>query len=287
MNENELKAAFLKFIFTKKPERFGYGSYWEEQGKKVEVIVASEAEYGTFDLLLFIKVDGMIRQVLPVEVKADTDHLDKRLRKQISKALLTYKESLLVLDVEQAYKAKKLKWFEALPSEIWVRNLKDDSFEQVTEGFTPVHCHISKRAIEKAFGKIEPKELSRLQRRVGQVYSFLHMLESNQWRFNQETKFTDEEANLASLILDRPVLENVIEVRVPRVQKEEVPIIEKKDLGKQLTLVEKQEARVQLENQLKKLRKAAKTPCNKGEDADCGHCDVEICPYRNLNVKSE
>lgn len=219
MNEEELKKAFVAFIEREKPARFGFGSWHDEHGERCEIVVAREAQYGAFDLILFQKFGGRTFETIPVEVKADTDKLDDRLRHQICSALLTFRQSILLLDEKQFEKAKKLHWIEVLPCEIWVR--KGETFEQVTEeiGYAKTgekHIHISQRAIEKAFGKIEPKELKHLQSKIYWMSSLLKKLECNQWSFGKEQKFHDEEAIIAIQLLGRKILDQYIEKPKPK-----------------------------------------------------------------------
>ena len=213
MNGPQLLNVFLEFIDKEKPERFGFGSF-RDLHETCSIVVAREACYRAYDAVLFQKFGGLVREIIPVEVKGDTDVLDDgRLRSQIWTALKNFGNSLLLLDVEQAYKAKKLKLTKMLPCEIWGYNRV--TFHQLSE---PIFKHdyndgkakISQRAIEKAFGIHEPKTLREIRKRVTQLRSVLAALTENQWRFEKERRFTPEEAEVAYALLGYPLLPNVV-----------------------------------------------------------------------------
>jgi len=220
MNEAELREAFVNFVVSKRPTRFYPFEYVPEElqpQQRSEVVVAKEAEYGAFDLVLFIRFDDRIRQVIPVELKSDEDNLDDRLRNQICRALLTFGRSILVLDEKQFEKAKKFRWPEVLPTEIWVR--KGSEFEQVTKevefgNSAERHVSISQRAIEQAFGQVDASTLRRLQKKVHLLKSFLATLEANQWRFNNPLKFSKEEVELARELLGVQILEKFVQTQL-------------------------------------------------------------------------
>ena len=217
MNEAELRDAFINFIVSKRPKRFGFGSWSDQNHGPCDVVVAKEADYGSFDLVLFIRFAGVIHDVIPVELKSDEDKLDDRLRNQICSALLTFGKSILVLDEKQFEKAKKLRWLEVLPCEIWVR--KCSEFEQVTREVdlgrsAKNSCDISQRAIEQAFGHTEQSTLHRLQKKVVLLQGFLATLEANQWRFNNPIKFSTEEAEVARELLGVQVLEKFVQTQL-------------------------------------------------------------------------
>jgi hypothetical protein len=217
VNEAELRYAFVNFINSKRPTRFCFDSWADKNRGPCDVVVAKEADYGSFDLVLFIRFGGVIYDVVPVELKSDEDKLDDRLRNQICSALLTFGKSILVLDEKQFEKAKKLRWPEVLPCEIWFR--KCSEFEQATSQVdfgrsAKNSCDISQRAIEQAFGHTEQSTLRRLQKKVVLLQRFLATLEANQWRFNNPIKFSKEEAEVARELLGVQILEKFVQTRL-------------------------------------------------------------------------
>ena len=207
MNGDGLLVEFLAFLEKSRPERFYpltyVGSDWKG-GKYVddhtwEIVVAKEACYGAYDAVLFRKHHGLTKEIIPIEVKADTDVLDDRLRAQIWVHIKNFEKSMLVLGKEQAYKIKKLHLHKMLPTEIWAYN--GETFEQITESIYKFHNHgypaISHRAIEKAFRIHDTKQIHVLSHRMWQIRAVIATLTANQWRFGEEEKFTAEEAKVA------------------------------------------------------------------------------------------
>jgi len=220
MNGDELLTVFLEWIEKERPERFFPLKYvydstemlmWE-RSKYIpdytwKITVAKECCYGAYDALMFRKCDGVTREIIPIEVKADTDTLDDRLRAQLWVHLRNYGKSMLILGKEQAYKIKKRKIHKMLPTEIW--NYTGNGFKQLTESIAKFHNHgsaaISQRALEKAFGIHEPSELRKLQRKAHYISAVLAALEFNQYRYGEETKFTKREAELACELFGVPI----------------------------------------------------------------------------------
>jgi len=220
MNGEELLNVFLEWIEKERPERFFPLKYvydstemimWE-RSKYVpdytwKITVAKECCYGAYDALMFRKCDGVTREIIPIEVKADTDILDDRLRAQLWVHIKNYGKSMLILGKEQAYKIKKRKIHKMLPTEIW--NYTGDGFKQLTEPIAKFHNHgcatVSQRALEKAFGIHEPKILRKLQRKAHYIRAVLAALEENQYRYNNEEKFNNREAELARELFGVPI----------------------------------------------------------------------------------
>jgi hypothetical protein len=209
MNGDELLAEFLSWIKKERPERFyplayvGSGSDWKSSkyidDHTWEIEVAKEPCYGAYDAVLFRKHHGLTKEIIPVEVKADTDVLDDRLRAQIWVHIKNFEKSMLVLGKEQAFKVKKLHLDKMLPTEIWAFN--GVTFDQVTESIYKFHNHgypeISHRAIEKAFGTHDTQKIRELSKRMWQIRAVIATLTANQWRYGEEDKFTQEEAAIA------------------------------------------------------------------------------------------
>ena len=245
MNGDELLAAFLKFVLSEKPRRFFHGydlperppcymEWWRTYNKKIfpyegdyHTYFESDCEpcrlrrktpeltakfitegcYGAYDAVLFISVNGVIDDVIPIEAKGNTDVLDARLREQIFIAVKNYGKSLLLLDNEQAYKVKKHNLQKILPCEIWFFNGK--TFEAMTEPIVrytnsgnPV---ISARAIERATGIHDYSKLKILRKKFWQIQGLLAALAYNQWNFRAERKFTNEEAQLFYELIGVPI----------------------------------------------------------------------------------
>src|SRR4030043_203879 len=164
MNGDELLTAFVAYIEKERPERF-YPLEWTydetetSEWKKSKYVpnyawsleVTKECCYGAYDAILFRKLDGVTHEIIPLEVKADTDNLDDRLRSQFWVHIKNYGKSMLLLGKEQAFKIKKLNMDKMLPTEIWAFN--GESFTQVTEPIHKFHnngsSEISKRALQK------------------------------------------------------------------------------------------------------------------------------------------
>jgi hypothetical protein len=197
---------FLAEIHTTKPERF-YGiqmydgdKFREYPNDHWEVELVKEACYHAYDAVMFRRRNGEIVEIIPIEVKSDEDVCDDgRLRAQIWVHLKNFGKSLLVVDSETAFKIKKLKLDKMLPSEIWAYN--GVNFYQLSEPIFKFYYggspHISKRAIEKAFGVYETPILNRIQKKVNILYSILGTLAANQWRWKNEKKLSEVEAELA------------------------------------------------------------------------------------------
>jgi hypothetical protein len=217
MNGDDLLTTFIDWIKTNRPERFyplkwAYDESEENEWKKSKYVpnlawgleVAKECCYGAYDAILTRTLDGVAHEVIPLEVKADTDTLDDRLRAQFWVHILNYGKSMLLLGKEQAFKIKKLHLDKILPTEIWTFN--GEGFTQVTEPINKFHgkgsSEVSKRALEKAFGISDSKQLRHLQIKVHQVRAIITALEFNQYSFGEERKFTQREAEIAEKIFD-------------------------------------------------------------------------------------
>lgn len=211
MNGDELLKTFLEFVERERPERFyplryvgrddsenSWATKWERDFSW-SLVVATEANYGAYDAVFFRKHEGLVQEIIPVEVKADTDNLDDRIRAQLWVHIKNFGKSMLILGKEQAFKVKKMGLHKMLPTEIWAYN--GVNFVQVTEGIFKFHNQgqpdISQRAIEKAFAVHDPPKLRELQKRLWKIGSVIATLAANQWRYNEENKFTQEEAIIA------------------------------------------------------------------------------------------
>lgn len=231
MNGDELLTAFLKWIDEKRPERFYPLKYVHDETEVLEwkkskyvpnyswsLEVAKEACYGAYDAILFRKLDGVTREIVPLEVKADTDNLDDRLRAQFWVHILNFGKSMLLLGKEQAFKVKKLKLEKMLPTEIWFFN--GEGFEQLTEPIRKFHNHgnsdISRRALQKAFGlkDYNSKLLRELQVKARLIRAVISALEFNQYSFGDEKKFTAREAELAKELFGLEVHPKVCEPKL-------------------------------------------------------------------------
>lgn len=163
--------------------------------------------------MLFRKHSGLTKEIIPVEVKADTDTLDDRLRAQIWVHIKNFEKSMLVLGKEQAYKVKKLNLHKMLPTEIWAFN--GVGFDQVTESIYKFHNHgypeISHRAIGRAFGTQDTQRIREISKRLWQVRALIAALTANQWRYGEEEKFTQEESILAREIFKIGLSDKVIQ----------------------------------------------------------------------------
>lgn len=210
MNGDGLLAEFLAFLEKKRPERFfplSYAGKDENNPFRVkyiddhtwQIVVAKEPCYGAYDAVLFRKHHGLTKEIIPIEVKADTDTLDDRLRAQIWVHIKNFQKSMLVLGKEQALKVKKLKLHKMLPTEIWFYS--GETFEQMTEPIYKFHNHgypeISHRAIERAFRVHDTKRIHELSHRMWKIRAVIDALIANQWRYGEELKFTAEEAKVA------------------------------------------------------------------------------------------
>jgi hypothetical protein len=225
MSGDELLADFLAWVEKERPERFFPKEYAGEDksknywcGKYVDdptwkIVVAKEACYGAYDAVLFRKHKGLTKEIIPVEVKADSDVLDDRLRAQIWVHIKNFQKSMLVLGKEQGYKVKKLKLHKMLPTEIWIFN--GVGFEQLTESIYKFHHHgypeISHRAIGRAFRTQDTKTIHELSHRLWQIRAVVATLTANQWRYGEEEKFTQEEAKIAQEIFGYPLHPTVCE----------------------------------------------------------------------------
>jgi hypothetical protein len=215
MNGDELLTTFLSWIEKERPERFYPLQYFYDEKEEIlyrkakyipdydwSMIIAKEPCYGAYDAVLFRKHHGLTKEIIPVEVKADTDTLDDRLRAQIWVHIKNFEKSMLVLGKEQAFKVKKLNLHKMLPTEIWAFN--GEIFEQMTEPIYKFHNHgypeISHRAIERAFRVHDTKQIHKLAHRLWEVRALIAALTANQWRYGEENKFTQEEAKIASEI---------------------------------------------------------------------------------------
>ena len=259
MNGEELLTKFIEFIRAEKPQRFfqyhdrperpfcwvspystEYGWVGNQQFlgdckpckliRKTPEVTAdytTEACYGAYDAVLFMRCEGYVFDVIPIEAKGNTDVLDDRLREQIWIAVKNYGKSLLLLDTEQAFKVKKNNLHKYLPCEIWAWN--GVTFIQVAENIirhSPSNgeLKISKRAIEKATGIHDSSKLNKLQKRIIHWHGVINALAFNQWNFGNERKFTEEEAELFYKLLDEPLLPNVCKPK-------EVKVTAKNDLS--------------------------------------------------------
>jgi len=216
MNGVELLSFFIEWVEKNRPERFYplkyiYDETEANEWKKSKYVpnyawsleVAKECCYGAYDAILFRKLDGVSHEIIPLEVKADTDTLDDRLRGQFWVHIKNFGKSMLLLGKEQSYKVKKLNLHKMLPTEIWA--FDGEGFIQVTEPIHKFHNNggsdISKRALEKAFG-ISDTRLRQLQLRVHQIKAVIAALEFNQYSFGEERKFTLREAELAKQLFN-------------------------------------------------------------------------------------
>jgi hypothetical protein len=217
MNGDELLIAFIAWVEKNRPERF-YPLKWEyDETETLEwnrskyvpnynwsLVVAKECCYGAYDAIFYRKLDGITHETIPVEVKADTDTLDDRLRAQFWVHIKNYGKSMLILGKEQAFKIKKQNLHKMLPTEIWA--FDGEVFSQMTEPINKFHNYgrdtFSKRAIQKAFGYREYNrgELRRIQMKAQLIRGVLAALEFNQYSFGDETKFTQQEAILVKEI---------------------------------------------------------------------------------------
>lgn len=212
MNGDELLTKFLAYVEKERPERFYPLQYTYDEKEEIpwrkskyvpdydwSITVAKECCYGAYDAVLLRKHKGLTKEIIPVEVKADTDILDDRLRAQIWVHIKNFGKSMLILGKEQAFKVKKLNLHKMLPTEIWAFN--SVTFEQVTESIYKFHNHgypeISHRAIEKAFRTHDTKKIRELSKRLWQIRAVIATLTANQWRYGEEDKFTQEEATIA------------------------------------------------------------------------------------------
>ena len=228
MNGDELLTNFLEYIEKKRPERFyplkwTYDNAEENEWKRSKYVpnyswsleVAKECCYGAYDAILYRKLDGVTYEIIPLEVKADTDTLDDRLRAQFWVHINNFGKSMLLLGKEQAFKVKKQNLDKILPTEIWAFNGED--FTQITEPINKFHkggcSDISKRALQKAFGitDYDSKLLSQLQVRAHLARAVIAALEFNQYNFGEEKKFTQREAEIAQKIFEVEVHPTVCE----------------------------------------------------------------------------
>jgi len=216
MNGSELLTKFLEEMEKTKPERFygcsfhdddPYRQRYPDNSWQIEVV--REACYRAYDAVLFRRRNGEVKEIIPVEIKGDTDVLDDgRLRTQIWVHLKNFGKSLLIVDAEQAFKIKKLKLDKMLPCEIWAYN--NVTFYELADSIFKYHNHgepdISKRAIEKAFDVHDSAKLKELQIKCRRISGILATLAANQWRFDAERKFTNREAELAHELFGLPML---------------------------------------------------------------------------------
>jgi hypothetical protein len=281
MNGDELLAAFLKFVQEQRPARFFNGKdvperphcyyewrkYWNKRvfldltnhhlyfesdcepcklrmkPPEIKAEYITEGCYGAYDAVLFISINGQIEETIPIEAKGNTDALDDRLREQIFIAVKNFGQSLLLLDNEQACKAKKHNLQKYLPCEIWFFNGK--TFEQMTEQIVRYNSSgepkISKRAIEKATDIHEPAKLRVLQRKFLDVISLIDALTYNQWNWKDERKFTREESQLFYELIGEPIVKHrchEVEEKTIRITK--TLMIERTEKTVQKSLFEKQ-----------------------------------------------
>jgi hypothetical protein len=239
MNGDALLKLFLDFIQKEKPHRFGYGSYADLHGSPCNFVIAKEACYGAYDAVMFLRFGDKTHDVIPIEVKGDTDVLDERLRSQIYHAINNFGKSLLLVDAEKAYKIKKLNLHKMLPCEIWAYN--GVTFQQLSSEFWKHKgdITISQRAIEKAFGIHDAKVLRKMQRKIVSLSSLIWKLTANQWRYGKEEKFSQEESEIAALLLNETMLPIVIEQKTKPIPKDE-PKEPSKNIVQQKLIEEKQ-----------------------------------------------
>ena len=208
MDGDGLLAEFLGWLEKTRPERFfpkriirrENGSSYECQDDPMwRIVVAKEACYSAYDAVLFRKHVGLTAEIIPVEVKADTDVLDDRLRAQIWVHIKNFGKSMLILGKEQAFKIRKLKLDRMLPTEIWGYN--GIGFTQVSEEIDKFRnegqVEVSNRALEQAFDIHNPSKLGELEKRLCEIMSVVAALQANQWRYGKEEKFTVNEAKIA------------------------------------------------------------------------------------------
>ena len=233
MNGDELLAAFLAWVEKERPERF-YPLKWtydeaeENEWKRSKYVpnyswsidVAKECCFGAYDAIIFRKLDGATHEIIPVEVKADTDSLDDRLRAQLWVHVKNFGKSMLVLGKEQAFKIRNRGLDKMLPTEIWAFN--GEAFTQVTEPINKFEgggqTGISKRALQKAFGlaDYDARQLRLMQLKTEQIRAVLAALEFNQYSFGEEKKFTPREAELANELFGAPLHPSVLQPPKPK-----------------------------------------------------------------------
>jgi len=226
MNGDELLTAFIDWIEKNRPERF-YPLKWQYdeteqfEWRKSKYVpnyswcleVAKECCYGAYDVIIYRKLDGVTHEIIPVEVKADTDNLDDRLRSQFWVHIKNFGRSMLVLGKEQAFKIKKRNLDKMLPTEIWA--FDGEGFKQMTEEINKFYndgeTEVSKRALQKAFGIVDynSRELRYLQIREHLIRAVLAKLEYNQYSFREEKKFNEREAEIAKEIFGLEVHQTV------------------------------------------------------------------------------